>query len=118
MSVANWMPVWFWQYDADQYPRIADRVVNVSMNEFSSGQSSCMAKIVVDDMMDGSIRPLDPSVAAQISIGLVNAAAELTRWAPNTNAENGTELYVRPIFLDFVLSVEPIITSVNYSAFL
>ena len=58
-----------------------------------------MASVVVDGMMDNSIRPLDPSVAAQISVGLVNAAAELTRWVPNANPDNGPEIYVRPIFL-------------------
>ena len=58
-----------------------------------------MASVVVDGMMDGSIRPLDPSVAAQLSVGLVNAAAELTRWVPNANPDNAPELYVRPIFL-------------------
>ena len=57
-----------------------------------------MASVVVDGMMDGSIRPLDPSVAAQLSVGLVNAAAELTRWVPNATPDNASALYVRPIF--------------------
>lgn len=58
-----------------------------------------MANVIVDGMMDGSVRPLDPSVAAQVSVGLVNAAAELTRWVPNAIPENASALFVRPIFL-------------------
>ncbi len=244
MSVANWMRAWFWRYEADEYTRIAGRIVDVLMNGFSGGQSSwnsaqsepdwtlatgnretadsflraatllvneqgyrgasvdkisaklnvtkgsfyhhndnkqdlisecfertfsvvrqalslaenstgsgweraCaaarvlvryqlsengpllrssatsalpdqehrdrvrrtlaqlterMANVVVDGMMDGSIRPLDPSVAAQLSVGLVNAAAELTRWVPNANPDNAPELYVRPIFLGILCS--------------
>jgi len=58
-----------------------------------------MASVVVDGMMDGSIRPLDPTVAAHVSVGLINAAAELTRWVPSVNADTAADLFVRPIFL-------------------
>jgi len=57
-----------------------------------------MAGVVVDGMMDGSIRPLDPGIAAQSAIAAINAAAELHRWAPNANLANVADLYVRPAF--------------------
>lgn len=60
--------------------------------------SERMTCVVVDGMMDGSIRPLDPSIAAMVAIGVINAAAELQRWAPGASATNASELYVRPIF--------------------
>ncbi len=57
-----------------------------------------MASIVVDGMVDGSMRPLDPSIAAQVTIALMNAAAELERWVPGVDADNVDALYVRPVF--------------------
>jgi AcrR family transcriptional regulator len=57
-----------------------------------------MANVVVDGMMDGSIRALDPAIAAQAVIAAVNAAAELHRWLPGATRDNVAELYVRPIF--------------------
>jgi AcrR family transcriptional regulator len=57
-----------------------------------------MANVVVDGMMDGSIRPLDPAIAAQATIATINAAAELHRWLPGATADNVADLYVRPAF--------------------
>lgn len=57
-----------------------------------------MANVVVDGMVDGSIRPLDPSIAAQGAIGAINAAAELHRWVPTATPDRVAELYVRPAF--------------------
>jgi hypothetical protein len=56
------------------------------------------AALVVDGMSDGSLRIVDPSVAAQVVNGLVNAAAELERWVPGANAGNAFELYAMPLF--------------------
>ena len=57
-----------------------------------------MACVVVDGMMDGSIRPLDPAIAALVAIGVINASAELERWAPGANVETASDMYVRPVF--------------------
>ena len=57
-----------------------------------------MASVVVDGMMDGSIRPLDPGIAAQAAIATINAAAELQRWATVADVDNVADLYVRPAF--------------------
>ena len=57
-----------------------------------------LASVVVDGMMDGSIRPLDPRIAAQSVTAAINAAAELHRWAPDATLENVADLYVRPVF--------------------
>jgi AcrR family transcriptional regulator len=53
--------------------------------------------LLVDGMMDGSIRPLDPAVAAQILFSAINAAAELQRWVPDVDAANVAGLYVRAV---------------------
>ena len=57
-----------------------------------------LTSVIVDGMMDGSIRPLDPAIAAQVVGAAVNAAAELHRWVANANEGNVADLYVRPAF--------------------
>ena len=56
------------------------------------------AALVVEGMADGSLRIVDPSIAAQVVNGLVNAAAELERWVPGAHAGNAFELYATPLF--------------------
>ena len=56
------------------------------------------AALVIDGMSDGSLRIVDPSVAAQVVNGLVNAAAELERWVPGADAGNAFALYAMPLF--------------------
>lgn len=55
------------------------------------------ASFIVDGMADGSIRVVDPSVAAQMVSGMVNAAAELDRWIGKASADTAAELYARPL---------------------
>jgi AcrR family transcriptional regulator len=54
--------------------------------------------LVVEGMADGSMRIVDPSIAAQVINAMVNAAAELERWVPGATAANVFELYALPLF--------------------
>jgi len=54
--------------------------------------------LVIDGMADGSLRIVDPSIAAQVINGMINAAAELDRWAPDLNAGNVFDVYALPVF--------------------
>ena len=63
------------------------------------GLTERMVNIIVDGMMDGSIRPLDPGVAAHIAVAVVNAAAELPRWSQGAREANVGDLYVRALFV-------------------
>lgn len=56
------------------------------------------ASFVIDGMADGSVRVLDPSVAAQVINGMINATAEMQRWARGLNAGNAFALYTLPLF--------------------
>jgi len=56
------------------------------------------ASILSDGVADGSIRPFDVNVGAQMITGMINAAAELEHWAPGLTAETAAEVYVRPLF--------------------
>ncbi|MBI5259903.1 MAG: TetR/AcrR family transcriptional regulator [Burkholderiales bacterium] len=58
-----------------------------------------ITSVVVDGMMDGSIRPLDSAIAAQVLFAQINAASELPRWVPAANTENVFRLYLKPSLL-------------------
>ncbi|MBW3560572.1 MAG: TetR/AcrR family transcriptional regulator, partial [Proteobacteria bacterium] len=60
--------------------------------------SERFAGLIVDGIADGSIRPIDPMVAAQLINGMINAAAELKRWAPEADEGTASELFARPLF--------------------
>ena len=54
---------------------------------------------VVDGMIDGSIRPLDPMVAAHLVGSMINAAATLPRWAASLPPEAADHAFARPLLL-------------------
>jgi AcrR family transcriptional regulator len=57
------------------------------------------AGLISDGIADGSIRPVDAVVAAEILMNLINAAAELQKWSPAATEATCAELFVRPLFL-------------------
>ncbi len=61
--------------------------------------SERFANFVVDGMADGSIRPVDPAIAAQMVNGMVNASASIKRWVPGVVIDNAVDLYARPLFM-------------------
>jgi AcrR family transcriptional regulator len=56
------------------------------------------ASLVIDGMADGSLRIVDPSIAAQGVNGMINAVAEIERWVPGISADNVFEFYALPLF--------------------
>lgn len=56
------------------------------------------AMFFIDGMADGSLRIVDPSLAAQMLSGLLNAAAEIERWVRGVNAANAFDWYAMPFF--------------------
>ncbi len=60
--------------------------------------SAGFANFVVDGMIDGSVRPLDQNVAAQLISGLINASASSRRWVPGVTIGNAVDLYAKPLF--------------------
>lgn len=55
-----------------------------------------LASLLVESMVDGSMRPHDPAVGAQVLAGAVNAASELTRWVPGLDPADAVRVYLRP----------------------
>lgn len=60
--------------------------------------SERFAGFAVDGMVDGSIRPVDPSIAAHLVNDMINAAAEIERWVPGVAIDTVADLYARPLF--------------------
>ena len=60
--------------------------------------SDRFASLISDGVADGSVRPVDTNIAAQMLTAMINAAAELHHWASDVTPEDTAELYVRPFF--------------------
>ncbi|NBW14792.1 MAG: TetR/AcrR family transcriptional regulator, partial [Caulobacteraceae bacterium] len=54
-------------------------------------------QMVADGMIDGSIRPVDQTLAARMLDDMINAAAELWRWAPGLDEAEAVRGYARPM---------------------
>ncbi len=61
--------------------------------------SEHFAGVVVDGVADGSVRPVDPAIAAQMLNGMINASASIKRWVPEATIGNVADLYARPLFM-------------------
>ena len=59
--------------------------------------SAKTAGLIADGVADGSIRAVDPVIAAELVAGMLNAAAELDKWSPAAEADTAAELFVRPM---------------------
>jgi AcrR family transcriptional regulator len=57
------------------------------------------AAIITAGMVDGSVRLIDPAVAAQLIGGLVNALAEIDHWVPGADRQPLASLLARPLLL-------------------
>ena len=71
------------------HQRLMDKIHRITLR-FSS--------IVSDGVADGSIRPVDTAIAAQMITGAVNAVAELHFWAPGVTADTVGEHVLKPLF--------------------
>jgi AcrR family transcriptional regulator len=56
------------------------------------------ASILSDGIADGSVRPIDVNIGAQMITAMINAASELDHWTPGLTAEAAADHYVRPFF--------------------
>lgn len=66
-----------------------------TMNRLSLRYAHC----IVDGIADGSLRPVDQVIAAQLVGSMVDAAAELRRWVPSATPATAGSLFARPLFL-------------------
>lgn len=59
--------------------------------------SGRFAGLVADGIADGSIRPVDPMIAAHMINAMLNAAAALPAWSPGADAATAPALFARPL---------------------
>lgn len=51
-----------------------------------------------EGIADGSLRPVNSPIAAEMITAMINASAELHFWAPGVTTANGAAIYARPLF--------------------
>jgi AcrR family transcriptional regulator len=78
---------------------LPDQAHRTQVRRTLAGLSERIAAVLVDGLVDGSVRPLDTAIAAQGLAAALNAAAELQRWVPGAATDNVTRLYTRPALL-------------------
>ena len=61
--------------------------------------TSRFADGVSDGMIDGSVRPCDAAIAAQMISALINSTGELPRWVEGVDPDEAVGLYAAPGFL-------------------
>ncbi|HEY8538862.1 MAG TPA: TetR/AcrR family transcriptional regulator, partial [Steroidobacteraceae bacterium] len=62
----------------------------------SDRASDRFAAIISDGIAEGSIRPVDPFLAAQMLTITINAVADIRWWVPDVKREEAAELYAKP----------------------
>jgi AcrR family transcriptional regulator len=66
------------------------------------------ADLISDGVADGSVRPVDAGIGAQMIIAMINSVAELPIWAPGAVPQSAAGLYVRPLFEGLFAQPEPV----------
>lgn len=64
------------------------------------------AGLISDGIVDGSIRPVDAAIAADLVSGMVNASVELTHWSDATTMQNAAERFARPLLVGVLATGE------------
>ena len=80
-----------WNALPDQFRDDVERSMNRQTQRF--------AGIITDGQSDGSLKAVDPLIAAHAVSIMINAVAEIERWVPSVTAANVVDLYVRPLFV-------------------
>jgi AcrR family transcriptional regulator len=57
------------------------------------------ASLIADGVVDGSMRAVDPMIAAQMMSAMLNGGATLALWAPGVTRETAADVYVRPLLM-------------------
>ena len=57
-----------------------------------------LADILIDGIIEGSVRPVDPLLAAEMIVQTVNIAHELPRWVRGADETSAADMLARPLF--------------------
>jgi len=74
-----------------------------AMREVQAGHfnrvSDRFASMISDGIAEGSIRPVDPFIAAQMLNATLNAGAELDVWVPGVTQKAAPAVFIRPLLM-------------------
>ena len=82
-SAMSALPLELRQDTVEGYSRVSDR----------------FAGMISDGIAEGSIRPVDPLVAAHMLSSMLNAAASLGMWTPGLDEQEAAALFARPLLM-------------------
>jgi AcrR family transcriptional regulator len=69
--------------------------------ERSDWMARRFAGMMIDGIAEGSVRPIDPLVASQLAMVMLNAAWDLKNWAGRRDLDLATRLYTAPLLHGF-----------------
>jgi hypothetical protein len=69
----------------------------LQMVEASNRVSDRFASLICDGIASGSVRAVDPYIAAQMLTATLNASAEIRWWIPDVDRLEAPALYAKPV---------------------
>jgi AcrR family transcriptional regulator len=73
--------------------------IRETMVQHSNRVSDRFASMISDGIAEGSIRPVDPAIAAQMMNATLNAAAALGFWVPGVTQKAAPAVFARPLMM-------------------
>jgi AcrR family transcriptional regulator len=74
-------------------------LIRREMVQHSNRVSDRFASMISDGIAQGSVRPVDPFIAAQMLNATLNAGAELAYWVPGVSQKQAPAVFVRPMLM-------------------
>jgi AcrR family transcriptional regulator len=71
--------------------------IGLQMVEASNRVSDRFASLISDGIASGSVRAVDPFIAAQMLTATLNASAEIRWWIPDVDRARAPALYAKPV---------------------
>jgi AcrR family transcriptional regulator len=81
--------------------------IRLSMVEASNRISDRFASVIADGIASGSVRAVDPFIAAQMLTATLNACAEIRWWIPGAARAAAPTLYAKPMLMGFFSRPHP-----------
>ncbi|MDO8902513.1 MAG: TetR/AcrR family transcriptional regulator [Phenylobacterium sp.] len=78
---------------------VLPEAIREEMVQHSNRVSDRFASMISDGIAEGSIRPVDPFIAAQMLTATLNAGAELAFWVPGVRQKAAPAVFVRPMLM-------------------
>ncbi|MDB5450474.1 MAG: transcriptional regulator, TetR family [Phenylobacterium sp.] len=73
--------------------------IRLEMVQHSNRVSDRFASMISDGIAEGSLRPVDPFIAAQMLNATLNAGAELGFWVPGVSQKAAPAVFARPLLM-------------------